>query len=305
MDENSLINCGIEPTIMVFHICTDKSLQSKITHEIKLFSSNGGRVRREIRVFIIEEDPFAIHWMALILARDWRTQVTGEALNIAEALEQIRNNEERIDLLLLDADLATPSGLQKIKDGLKSHHETRILLVGNSTSSAAWKATNQNPLLVGYILKEEIRFSLAWAADFATDGHWVATPAVQNMASDQGRHLPDGWLVIDGRREISNFTQHEMDVARLALIFSMERRELADELSISDDWGYGLVTTLYKKLGLEELLTGEVEPSAYLGSHPAINERLEAILVGLKHSKKAKDLETLAFHLLTMPELLN
>lgn len=262
-------------------------------------------MRREIRVFIVEEDPFAIHWMALILARDWRTQVTGEALNIVDALEQIRNNEERIDLLLLDADLATPSGLFKLINELKSHRETRVLLVGNGTSLAAWKAANQNPLIVGYILKEEIRFSLAWAVDFATDGHWVATPAIQDMASSQGLHLPEGWLVMDGRREISNFTHHETDVSRLALIFSMERRELADELSISDDWGYGLVTTLYKKLGLEELLTGEVEPSVYLGSHPAINERLEEILAGLKHSKKARDLETLAFHLLTMPELLN
>ena len=290
---------------MLFQFCIDKRFQSNITHEIELFSSNGGRVRREIRVLIVEEDPFAINWMALILARDWRTQVTGEALSIADTLELIRNSKERIDLLLLDADLATPSGMLKLKDGLKSHRETRVLLVGNSASLATWKGANQNPLLVGYILKEEIRFSLAWAADFATDGHWVATPAVQDLASSQGMHLPEGWLVMDGRRQISNFTQHETDVARLALIFSMERRELADELSISDDWGYGLVATLYKKLGLEELLTGEVEASTYLGSHPAIKERLKAILAGLNHSKKAKDLETLAFHLLTMPELLN
>lgn len=290
---------------MLSHFCIDKRFQNNITHEIGLFSSKGGRVRREIRVFIIEEDPFAIHWMALILARDWRTQLTGEALSIANALEQIRNSNERIDLLLLDADLATPSGLLKLKDGLKSHRETRILLVGNRPNLTVWKAASQQPLFVGYILKEEIRFSLAWAADFATDGHWVATPAVQDLAIGQDIHLPEGWLVMDGRREITNFTPHETDVARLALIFSMERRELADELSISDDWGYGLVTTLYKKLGLEELLTGEVESSVYLGNHPAVSERLNAILAGLKRSKKAKDLETLAFHLLTMPELLN
>lgn len=270
-----------------------------------MFSSNGGDVRREIRVFIVEEDPFAIHWMAMILARDWRTQVTGEAISITDALDQIRDATERIDLLLIDADLATPVSLKKLKDGLKSHHETRILLVGNKPSLAAWNAASQQPLFVGYVLKEEIRFSLAWAADFSTDGHWVATPAVQDMAYAQGVHLPSGWLVLDGRHEITNFTPHETDVARLALIFSMERRELADELSISDDWGYGLVTTLYKKLGLDELLSGEVEPSAYLGRHPAINERLKAIIAGLEHSKKARDLETLAFHLLTMPELVD
>ena len=54
---------------------------------------------------------------------------------------------------------------------------------------------------------------------------------------------------------------HQTEVGRLALIFSMERRELSDELGVSDNWGYGLVSALYKKLGLEEILSSEVEPA--------------------------------------------
>lgn len=33
---------------------------------------------KDIRVMIIEPFDFSRHWMALLLARDWRTRVVGE-----------------------------------------------------------------------------------------------------------------------------------------------------------------------------------------------------------------------------------
>lgn len=260
-------------------------------------------MRTDIRVSIIEEDPFAMNWMAMLLARDWRTKVVNESRTIYGLLKNLENGLEHTDLILLDADLINPKSVQKFQKELKNHRNTNILVVGNLASRVVWKTISKELYVSGYILKSEINYSLAWAADLAADGHWVATPGVQAVANELASRMPENSLILDGRRSINNLTVHELEVARMALIFSMERRELSDELGVSNDWGYGLVSALYKKLGLEEVLSREVEPASYLGTHPAVLERVQFITNELKLSKKARDLETLAFHMITMPEI--
>ncbi len=92
-------------------------------------------------------------------------------------------------------------------------------------------------------------------------------------------------------------TERQSEIARLAIIFSVSRRDLADELKISDQWSYGVVSELYEKLGLSDIII------AYLEHDSTIKAHIEEILSELGSSKKAKDLETLAFHILTLPEI--
>jgi hypothetical protein len=96
-------------------------------------------------------------------------------------------------------------------------------------------------------------------------------------------------------------SERQEEIARLAIIFSIGRRDLADELKISDQWSYGMVSELYSRLGLEDLFSGKLDPACFVGNDPVILAHLEEILDELGSSKKARDLETLAFHLVTMP----
>jgi hypothetical protein len=162
--------------------------------------------------------------------------------------------------------------------------------------------------LRGYILKGEIRYALAWAATMAMQQRWVITPGVEAMLHRARIAILRPYVVLDGRVSFYNLTDHQVNVARLAFLFSMERRDLADELGLSQDWSYGLVSGLYKKLGLEELLSGEVDPQVYWGEYPAVLRHVREIVAEVKQASgggkaKARDLETLAFHLLTMPEI--
>jgi hypothetical protein len=83
----------------------------------------------------------------------------------------------------------------------------------------------------------------------------------------------------------------------------MERRDLADELGVTEDWGYGLVSAVYEKIGLKDILSGDVDLSGYLGNHELLTSHFEQIKEESRGSGKARDMETLAFHLLTMPEM--
>jgi len=98
-------------------------------------------------------------------------------------------------------------------------------------------------------------------------------------------------------------TDRQSEIARLAIIFSVGRRDLADELKISDQWSYGVVSELYEKLGLNELAQDKEEILTNLENDPMIKTHINEILADLGNSKKAKDLETLAFHILTLPEI--
>jgi DNA-binding NarL/FixJ family response regulator len=270
-------------------------------HKYKLLNL-GLLMHSDISVMIIEEDFYARHWMSLLLARDWRTRSACEVGDVAEAVHFLSTAPDQIDLILLDADFIKPNYLKQLQPLLKSRPKTKILVVGDIITRNVLRELTTN-LFAGYLIKSKIKYSLAWAVVFACEGYWIITPGILEMAIDWKIILPKNKLILNGQRCINNLTEHESEVARLALIFSMERRDMADELHVASDWAYGLVSELYKKLGLEEVLEGKADPKIYFGDHPAMLEHYKLIVDRLNGSKKAKDMETLAFHLVTTPEL--
>lgn len=254
-------------------------------------------MKKEARVLIVEDDPFALNWMALLLARDWRTCVVGETTSLEGVRAALNREGEKPNFILLNANLLT--GAHEWEKLAALAGSLPVLLVGKHAEGAA----HINPFrgFCGYILKAEIRHAISWAVALSEPAQWVITPSVE--AHIRRASPPAHVLVMDGRKSIHQLTEHEAEVARMALIFSMERRELSDEIKISEDWSYGLVSAIYRKLGLEEILSGEVSPTEYLGKAFAENPRFQEILHHAGRARKKNDLETLAFHILCMPEI--
>ena len=258
----------------------------------------------DVRVLILEDDPFARNWMALLAARDLRTRVVGEIDQPAHLISFLEKSAERIDMILLDTDI--PSGedwIPRIRETLKSINRFPRILCTGITADARVLSQLTDPFCTGYVLKEEIRNSLAWAISLAGDGNWIITDSIQALASSIGFQLPRPCYVLEGRYAVQNLTPHQARVARLAFLFSMERRDLADELGVTEDWGYGLVSAVYEKIGLKDLLADDMSPADFLGNHSLLVSYFEKIKEESEGSGKARDMETLAFHLLTMPEM--
>jgi hypothetical protein len=183
------------------------------------------------------------------------------------------------------------------------------------------------PNFAGYILKDEICYSLAWAVALAAEGKFVVTPGVRDLYGVRSR-LPRGSLCLDGCKPLEAFSRIEEKRSRMVFIFSMERHEFADEEGISEDYSYGVVSDLFTTIGLNNILQGKVKPEAYFGHNPAVlmhvnqaiktfqeaeKAYLEAQRAGRAHRKrdafdtykmpKVSEKETLAFHLLTLPDI--
>jgi DNA-binding NarL/FixJ family response regulator len=273
---------------------------------------------KRIRILLVEDDFYARHWMEMMLRRDWRTQVVGEVESptaLAGVLQDLNHRHQRIDLALIDTDIPHDRNWLSEALNLMSKHnpKTAILFTGVSPNyKIAQLISNKN--FGGYILKNEIRYSLAWAITLAAEGRRVITPGVCNLFQRE-QSLPSDVLIVDGRNPVANFSQRDAEAARLAFMFSMERRDLASALEISEEYSYGMVSALYEKMGLNDVLNGDANPELYFGSHPAVNANLERTFAELKEmekkevrtkkgrAKKIKDKETLAFHLLTLPEI--
>ena len=264
----------------------------------------------ETSVLLFEDDFFARKWMELLLRRDWRTRVVGEANNPADLngiLDDLNKHEKRVDIFLIDTDMAhDPNWLAEALHKLKKQSpSTGIIFTGVEPNTQVSKWLGQSNFW-GYILKDEIHCSLAWAVSLAAEHHIIVTPGVCNLF-DGTNPLPTGTLILDGRNPIplTDFSDLEEKRARMAFIFSMGRREFADEEVISSDFSYGVVSALYKKMGLNDIIRGKAEPEQFFKGHPAVLSHLKKTIEHLKNtnSKKAEDKETLAFHFLTLPDI--
>ncbi|MEA4812004.1 MAG: hypothetical protein VB108_05500 [Anaerolineaceae bacterium] len=256
---------------------------------------------RDILVSIMGDDLYARDWMALLMVRDWRTRLVSEVTCAQDFMDLKDNQLQRIDFLLLDLDSFhnNPSILEDVDHDIDPKMPVRIVCVGSRPEPKVFKHINPDNF-GGYLLKDEISTSLAWAITFASEGNMVLTPGTQSCGHDLGYSFPQKYMVLNAR-PIPGLTARQAEISRLAIIFSVGRRDLADELKISDQWSYGMVSELYEKLGLNDVFKGEADPYRYIDEDAMIQEHITEILAELGNSKKAKDLETLAFHLITMP----
>lgn len=256
---------------------------------------------KDILVAIVSDDIYARNWMSLLLVRDWRTRVVSEITCHADFARLNEPGQPQPDLFLVDLDSYrdNPSMLTTLNELVGKR--ARILCLGTQVIPNVFLRLDAH-LFAGYLLKNEISSSLAWAITFAYEDKTVFTPGVMDFLQDDTYKMPANKMIIRGR-SFPGLTDRQEEIARLAIVFSIGRRDLADELKISDQWSYGMVSELYSRLGLEELFTGEIDPSHFVWDDPVILEHLEEILDKLGDSKKARDLETLAFHLLTMPSI--
>ncbi len=256
------------------------------------------------RVLILEDDLYARDMMALLIRRDWRTQVIAEI----GSLEQLKAalKEAPVDLILLDTE--HPDHWEWARD-IRAELEGMarlpgILCVGTRPFEPVVK-TIMPPLSRGYILKGEIGYSLAWAVTLASSGAWVITPGVEKAANGCF-HPPFGSpVVLRGQLEVFGLTPQETEIARLAILFNMPRSILAHELNRSPYTIYEYVHKAYEKLAVREIYDEGITPEEYFQDDPLILKHFGDKLNQLwSTTRSSKDLDSLAFHLLTIPEIL-
>ena len=255
---------------------------------------------RETRAYIIDADPFSRRWSSLLLARDWRSRVLGDAATLKEAWSFLTNPTNLINLVIVDARLfeANRAAGHSLEELGRLPGKPRVLLLSHRPVLSIF---NQLPFpgFSGYLLKEEISDSLAWAADYADGNRWAVTPGI--LALLEEHHLYPHLIVLDGHVSFPGLTPNQLAFARQAVLYSMERGDLSDENNLDDDWTYTKISEIYEILGVNDLLSGEEKPETLFGETLPQLPRFQMILRKALEQNQKKTKESLAFHILTRP----
>ncbi len=263
---------------------------------------------RDIRVIIIEDDPYARDFMSVLLRRDWRTRVVGEFLSGegVELQKALHEPGSPVEVLVVDTEaLGETSWPRWVAQMARSLAEPPAILFTCTFPEHSGLSLALEAQEGGYISKKEIRYGLAAAVSAVAQGQFVITPSVLKIAEQF--ILPPDTQVMDGMLPVATFTRREEEISRLGLLFNLTQRDIADDLVVSPDFVAEVMGQVYEKLGLRELLAGEKPLEDYfrdellLARCQSLLEKAGVIPGQAIHH--APWMSTIAFHLLTRPEV--
>jgi DNA-binding NarL/FixJ family response regulator len=262
---------------------------------------------KDINVLVVEEDPYSRDMITMLLTRDWRTRVVGELRSYNLISDFLTQPMQPLDVILIGmetlGDQAWP--FRVIEDLLMLSDPPVVLFAGTNLEVSVARYLDKMTF-GGFLLKREVAYSIASAVALSYQGNLVITPGVSDAALCQTSTKPV--VMVDGSHKVANFSRRESEIIHLGILFNMSQRDLADELLIGTDWISETMSNVYEKLGLREILTGEVPLNLYFEDEVVITH-FERILDRAKKSsktgkfRKAPWMSTLAFHLLTVPEI--
>lgn len=259
------------------------------------------------RVVVVEDDPFARDQLLNLLSRDWRTRVVGEfdSFSKVDFKNFVNDPANRIDTIMLDTEVPWNPGwpLEAFEILSQMDKPPKLIFLCTFPVARFWNdVLMAYPFYGGYLVKQEILYSAATAIMLAAQGKIVCTDSVLNLKAParSGKNL----VVVDGTHSVYQFTQREQEIVRLAIFFDHSHRDIEDELVISRDWISEVLSSIYEKLGIPEIISGEIPlESIFTDEAILVHYREIAAQVKGKNLRKTPWLGTLAFHILTTPEI--
>lgn len=264
------------------------------------------------RVVVIEDDPLSRDMLLNLLSRDWRTRVAAELDSLSEnrLIKLLNEESSQIDTVIVDTEMPRwpdfPIRVFEIITELENPPKTLFLCT--VPKPRFWNDVLINyDFFGGYLAKHEILYSIATAVSLVEDGYIVVTSAVDQMSAPihlSGKKV----LLLDGTKNLIGFTPREIDIIRLGILSNHSHRDIEDELIISRDWISKNLSAIYRKLGIQELISDQESIDLHF-SHKAIATRVDKILKHFSPSSNPTNLRqtpwlaTLAFHLLTLPDI--
>ncbi|HLF89766.1 MAG TPA: hypothetical protein VI451_12515 [Anaerolineales bacterium] len=262
---------------------------------------------KDIHVLLVEDDLYARDLMSMLLTRDWRTRVVGEFGSESDVEQFLSDPIQRVGAIVLDTEVPSdPEWPFRIANyARQSGQKPAILCTTTRPNTETLRQVVANRF-GGYVLKQEVGYALAAAIALAAKHEkFVTTRGAYHLALRERIRLPDNAVLLDGTKPVANLTPREAEIARLAILFNHPHRDLSDELVIRADQVSKHVSSVYTKLGLDEILDGEIRPATFIQDKMVLKhfqEILDRVGTG-KSVRKTADMATLAFHLLTVPDV--
>jgi DNA-binding NarL/FixJ family response regulator len=255
-------------------------------------------------IAIVEHDPYALNMMGMLLARDWRTRVIAEMggdmslRELGEQVQKLARMHEHVDLVIVDSEIPgepiKPFQIAALFNAFAPR--PRLVFAATRSDPGFIARAAAHPDFAGFLLKNEVLYTLAGAVVQAVEGAVVVTAGVDASLLPAG--LGGRVRVVESADPFLGLGPRERDIARLGILYNMAQRDISDELVIEPAYVADVMYNLYEILGLHEIVRGE-RPPEQVFQNPIILRKIQEIIQPAGHVHKAPNMPTLAFHLLT------
>lgn len=255
-----------------------------------------------LRTHICEPNYFARQWMAMLVTRDWHTQLVSESSTLEGLTAAI--GKESLSVLLVSTALCQHiRGVSAMLQSLTARRKPPMILWVGKPDYSISKLEIPLQLVGGYLAPEEIQQSLGWAVYFASKGNLVITPSGVDLMPYWDRFTDRPLYELDGRQAFDRYrlSKKDQETARLAFIFSIERADMDDETNTQENTPQMQISRVYSKIGLEDIPEDPSRVLEFFENDEIINEHYQEI-VAKRKGKLKKGNESLAFHVLTKPD---
>jgi len=201
------------------------------------------------RIIIIDDHPLFREGLKSIIGRSTRYEVVGEAGNGRNGLQLA--GKLKPDIALVDISLPDQSGLELIRDMLKSSPRTRILIVSvHSNIDYIVKAFQSGAF--GYIVKASAADKLLEGIEHVLKGDYYMDTAVSQQVVKKLAGLTAAEKIVTGSG-YDALTSREQEVMVL-LAEGLSPQQVADKLFISPKTAENHRANIMRKLELHSTL---------------------------------------------------
>jgi DNA-binding NarL/FixJ family response regulator len=190
--------------------------------------------RAPIRLLTVDDHPMLREGIAAVIEGQPDMEIVGEASNGVEAVE--RFDQLKPDVTLMDLQMPEMNGIDALKAIRTNHPDARVIVLttyrGDAQALAALKGG-----AAGYLLKNTLRRELLDTIRLVHAGRRHVTAEV---ASEVALHATEDRL---GDREIDVLT---------AVAAGKSNKQVARELSVSEDTVKGHLKIIFTKLGVSD-----------------------------------------------------
>lgn len=197
-----------------------------------------------IRLIVVDDDPFVLAGIKLMLAEQSDLEIVGTASNGREAIDQIRHFDP--DVVLMDLRIPSMNGIEATRAIKQNSYTPRILAL------TTWDTDNmiRDALAAGadgFLLKDAHPQELASAIRRAKNGEPALAPAVTRKLMAAFAH--DTEVRQESLDALTLLSEMETDVA-LAIAQGLSNAEIANQLYMSVGNVKACVSRILTKLGL-------------------------------------------------------